>query len=70
MKVKCIKNQGVSDWLTVGKIYEAIEEYDDGWCHDCYKIIDGNKNQYVIPKEFFKLLSENRNENINKLLGL
>lgn len=63
MKVKYIN---ISDeYLTFGKVYEVFEIDDDGY----YYIIDDNKNEvWWYPKECFKLLSELRNDKIDKLL--
>ena len=60
MKVKCINN-----WLdiTIGKTYEVLE-MDGNW----YNIINDISDVRGYPKKWFKLLSEIRNETINKLL--
>ena len=63
MKVKCIKNGGFLNLLTVGKTYEVI-----GKVNYSYEIMNDNgfENWYRI--EWFRTLSEIRNEKINKLL--
>ena len=64
MRVKCIDNQQLCD-LTTGKTYEVVDEYNN-----CYFIINDNDKKYWgYPKEWFKSLSEIRNETINKLLA-
>ena len=62
MMVKCIINNGY--WITFGEIYEVIEIDND-----CYIIIDNINDKLWCPKEYFKPLSEIRNEKIDKLLG-
>jgi hypothetical protein len=65
MKVVCINNNnGWEKWLTIGKTYDiiTINEYGD------YIIIDDNNHEDWYPNEWFKPLSEIRNEKINKLL--
>jgi hypothetical protein len=64
MKIKCIYNYGWGGSLTIGKIYDAIKIYDAG-----YVIIDDNGYKFLYSKECFKLLSEMRNEKIDKLLA-
>ena len=64
MKVKCIKTRGLEYSLTVGKTYEVIYIFSDG----DYKIINDKGREDWFPKEWFKPLSEIRNEIINKLL--
>ena len=63
MKVKCIKKPG---WLclTIGKTYETIII---GMSK--YKIINDKGEADWYPKNYFKTLSELRNETINKLLA-
>ena len=61
MKVKCIDD---NNWyLTIGKIYETIGEYKYS-----YQIRDDDGDICWPPKEYFRILSEIRNETINKLL--
>ena len=62
MKVKCINDYWLF-YLTIGKTYEVISE--NAWR---YIIIDdtGEDNRYLV--EWFKTLSELRNEKIDKLL--
>ena len=70
MKVKCIDI--TDEYLTFGKTYEVFNEYFNG-CYDEYQIIDDDNDLYYYPKKCFKLLSkiiEERNEKINKLLGI
>ena len=62
MKVECI-NKGDNIYLTIGKTYD-INNYND----KCYKIINDNNKDWYYSKEYFKPLSEIRNEKINKLL--
>jgi hypothetical protein len=64
MKIKCINNKDEywEYYLTLDKTYEVIEINDDN-----YYIIN-YKNYYL--KEWFKPLSEIRNEKIDKLLGI
>ena len=64
MKVKCIMIR----WyyaLTIGKTYNVIgiNKYNN------YIIINDNGIRGYYPKEWFKLLSELRNETIDKLLA-
>jgi hypothetical protein len=63
MKVKCITNINT---LTIGKIYDIINYNNDG----DYIISNDNGYKFCYPKEWFKPLSEYRNETIDKLLGL
>ena len=65
MKVKCIKNNGLGNHLTIGKTYDVIRI--GKW--DNYIIIDDKGKEDWFYKEDFKLLSEIRNNKINKLLG-
>lgn len=62
MKVKCI-NDGYNS-LTLGKTYEVIDITKYG----LYKIINNNHKEEWFYKDFFKPVSEVRNEIINKLL--
>jgi GTPase SAR1 family protein len=64
MKVVCIDNNGYERWLTLGKTYEVIS--DDGIF--VYNIINDRDQDDWCNKKWFKLLSEIRNEKINKLL--
>ena len=64
MKIKCIKNYGYNR-LTINKIYEVIRIYQD----EDYEIIDDNGVENWYHKEWFKPLSELRNEKIDKLLN-
>ena len=61
MKVKCINSNGY--WLTIDNIYDVIK---DGYNY--YLLRDNQNYKWWYPKEYFKLLSEVRNEKINKLL--
>ena len=63
MKIKCIDNDDYWLNLTIDKIYEVIAESSSG-----YKIINdlGEENWY--RKEWFKTISEMRNDKINRLL--
>ena len=66
MKVKCINNkQGFwSTRIAIGKIYEVIGEDERR-----YTIINEKGNiDWFYPKDWFRLLSDIRNEKINKLL--
>ena len=67
MKVKCINikydRYNYKSYLTIGKTYNVIRE-DDYW----YWTIDDDGDERGYPKEWFKPLSEIRNETINKLL--
>ena len=63
MKVKCIDTSCYGDYLTIGKTYEIIDEYEND-----YQIIDDENDEDWFPKDWFKPLSEIRNEIINKLL--
>ena len=63
MKVKCIRNDDWQIYLTVDKTYEVIKE--EGVY---YKIIGDKGIENWFPKDWFKSLSEIRNETINKLL--
>ena len=64
MRVICIYKKSQAG-LTIGKIYNAIEDVD------IYHIIN-DYNEYTssqYPKEWFKTSSEIRNEKIDKLLA-
>jgi hypothetical protein len=62
MKVVCINNYGCLN-LTKDRIYDVII-FNDSW----YLIINDDGDRLWYFKEQFKLLSEIRNEKINKLL--
>jgi hypothetical protein len=63
MKVKCINNN-YWKYLTIGKTYDVIHINYNG----DYIIMDDDNDKLWYPKEFFKPLSEIRNEKIDKLL--
>ena len=62
MKVKCIREE---KYLTIGKLYKVIENESNKYV---YKIINDYSNESYHPKTYFKILSEIRNDKINKLL--
>ena len=64
MKVKCINNKGHL-YITIGKTYEVVSIDADG----DYIIIDDNGHDWWYQKQYFKTLSEIRNEKIERLLG-
>ena len=64
MRVKYIDNDGLKYDLTIGKSYEVFNKTEY-----YYEVIDDNGIRGYYPKEWFKLLSELRNETIDKLLG-
>ena len=64
MKVVCINNSDGWHYLTKGKIYDIIKEDNYN-----YNIINNKGYNSWYPKSCFKLLSEIRNEKINKLLA-
>ena len=61
MKVVCRCNCNCN-YITIGKTYDIIYEGDQ------YLIIDDNGIRGYYPKEYFKPLSEIRNEKIERLL--
>ena len=63
MKVKCIENHNYLFNITIGKTYEVINIYDNG-----YDIVNDEGGYWCYSKEYFRTLSEIRNEKINKLL--
>jgi hypothetical protein len=64
MKVKCIY-KGTWVLLTFGKTYDVIKiDSADNY----YWIINDSDRLFNYPKKHFKLLSEIRNEKIDKLL--
>ena len=65
MKIKCINNKWNNKKLslTIGKSYDVTNK-TEYW----YQIIDDDGIRGYYPKERFKLLSELRNETIDKLL--
>jgi hypothetical protein len=63
MKVVCIYNENFESYLTIDKSYDVIEERSLN-----YKIIDNDGDEFWYFAEWFKPLSEMRNEKINKLL--
>jgi hypothetical protein len=65
MKVVCIYNKGWEKWITLGKTYEIIRINEDG----DYWIIDDENDELWVAKEWFKSLSEIRNEKIDELLN-
>ena len=78
MKVVCINNKGNEDvftlnkiydnhynYITISKIYDILEETKDG-----FRILnDDDCDICCYPKECFKLISEIRNDKIDKLLA-
>lgn len=65
MRVKYICDYNWEGNFTLGKIYDVID-YEDG----TYTIIDDYGMKYNgYPDEWFKPLSEIRNEKINRLLN-
>ena len=66
MKVVCIRNNTWAGGITIGKIYDVIKlSVNDG----DYIIKNDRDEIWHYPKKWFKLLSEIRNETIDKLLG-
>ena len=67
MKVVCVADSWWSS-LTIGKTYEVIGEktIEDTIC---YIIINNYDTAWVYGKRYFKLLSEIRNDKIDKLLS-
>ena len=69
MKVVCIKNDnfiyGCYCDLTIGETYYIIDISING----NYQIIDDTGYKHYFYKEWFKTVSELRNDKINKLLG-
>jgi hypothetical protein len=63
MKVVCIDNDNDWFYLTIGKVYEVIIVSDFG-----YILINDISIKCNYRKEYFKTLSEIRNEKIDKLL--
>ena len=66
MKVACVNNKGFDKYLTKGKIYEVLEIRKD--YGEYYLINNNNKTKSYYYIEWFKPLSEYRNETINNLL--
>ena len=66
VKVKCvIMGHNPDNYkLTIGKIYDVTEASGV-----MYHVINDYNEKRVFPKEWFKTLSEIRNEKINKLLA-
>lgn len=58
MKVKCIKNDGCEDFLTIGKTYESEVIESDNY----YKIIDNSNYTWWFPKYFFKKVSKSNKQ--------
>jgi hypothetical protein len=79
MKVKCICNKNYEEELTINRLYDIIncmkddnDEYEKSYyekIRKSYLIKDDNNHIFYYPKSCFKLLSEIRNEKIDKLLG-
>lgn len=67
MKVKCI-NDGKHRYLTINKMYDLIGESEKSYYIVDYDWYDFEENEHDCPKEWFKTLSEIRNEKIDKLL--
>ena len=66
MKIKCINNDLVRRWLTIGKTYDVLEIDKDGF----YKILNDDGNEWwYIETHFKQVVAEMRNEKINKLLN-
>jgi hypothetical protein len=63
MKVVCKENDGYKNCLTINKTYDIINEKKYG-----YQMINDKGYIWGCSKHCFKLLSEYRNEKINKLL--
>ena len=67
MKVKCINNKdkfGDIYLLTISKTYDVIYVDENG----DYSIIDDKGFNWYYPRDWFKKLSEIRNEKIDRLL--
>jgi hypothetical protein len=66
MKIVCVDNDGGwEDFLTLGKTYDVI--YNNKYC---YNILNDNGDDDWFNNSRFKILTEIRNDKINKLLGL
>jgi hypothetical protein len=71
MKIVCVDNDIMLEtyrrgiYLTVGKTYDVIEKEDN-----LYHIINDINNEDWYGQFRFKLLSEYRNDKIDKLLGI
>jgi hypothetical protein len=64
MKIKCIQNKNRQKYLTIGKTYNVIKEFDI-----CYYITnDVDYNMWFVKTRFKPAVAEIRNEKINKLL--
>lgn len=82
-KIKCIANlfkedgynENFVDQLTIGKVYDSTEMNVSNDEDDCgYVIIDDNGHKkllykFLFDKNMFKLISDIRNETIDKLLN-
>lgn len=69
MEIVCINNKDLKgrleSGLTIGKTYYAIS--DDKYRYNI--IDDNNTNLWNYPRQWFKTLSEIRNDKIDKLLS-
>lgn len=61
--IVCIDNKDSEKYLSIGKIYNVVNEYND-----LYYLVNDNGDGGWHYKEDFKTKSEIRNEAINKLL--
>jgi hypothetical protein len=68
MKVKCIKQSGISPMvrnrLTVGKWYELVADHDI-----VYDVIDNDGEETTWSDLNFETLSEERNRKMKQILG-
>ena len=65
MKVKCIDNKTVEEYLTINKIYSVIEEYKTS-----YKIIDDNDKMFCYSKYRFLKVPETNEVNESEIVNI
>ena len=62
MKIICISDSYSKGYLTIGKIYNSSKELGSN-----YHIIFDNGREGYVSEYFFKVLSEVREEKLNKI---
>lgn len=55
MRVRCIDNRGVEEYLTIGRLYHIITSRNKG---KIYEIIDNENDSYLYPSIRFEEVEE------------
>lgn len=68
MKVVCINNYHASDFLTIGRVYDAIKT-DLGYNHNFgYKVLGDKGKVTAFATSRFELLEDIRDKKLNQLI--